>query len=310
MMAKTQLRVAVVQATPVIFDLEKSLQKAIALIHDCKKQQADLILFPESFIPAYPRGLDFGVVVGKRTDEGRKLWQRYHDNSIVVPGPETKAIGEAAKNANAFVAIGITERDKVNGSLYCTLLYFSPSGKLIGKHRKLKPTGTERIIWGEGDGTTLTTFDAGFAIIGGLICWENYMPLARMALYQQGIHMYLAPTADGRESWQHTMKHIAMEGRCFVLACNQYVEKKDYPDDLQHLIKDSPNVMSRGGSVIISPYGETLAGPLWDKDGILTAELDLTEITRARMDLDVSGHYSRPDLFNFKLTAPKSSRQH
>jgi len=301
MKAKTQLRVAVVQATPVIFDLKKSLQKTIALIHECSKQNAELILFPESFIPAYPRGLAFGAIVGRRTDEGRELWQRYHDNSVLVPGPETLAIGEAAKSANAFAAIGITERDKINGSLYCTLLYFSPSGKLIGKHRKLKPTGTERVIWGEGDGKTLTTFDTGYAKVGGLICWENYMPEARLAMYRKGVQIYLAPTADARESWQSTLKHIAMEGRCFVLGCNQFVKKADYPSDLIPLIEDEPEVMSNGGSVIVSPMGEVISGPTWGEEKILLADLDLTEVTRARMDFDVTGHYARPDVFKFDI---------
>jgi len=196
---------------------------------------------------------------------------------------------------------GITERDEVNGSLYCTLLYFSPSGKLIGKHRKLKPTGTERIIWGEGDGTTLTTFDAGFAIIGGLICWENYMPEARLSMYRKGVQIYLAPTADARESWQDTMKHIAMEGRCFVMGCNQFVKKADYPEDLIPLLNDEPEVMSNGGSVIVSPMGEVISGPAWGEEKILIADLDLNEVTRAKMDFDVTGHYARPDVFKLDI---------
>jgi nitrilase len=295
-----KIKVSVVQATPVIFDIEKSTAKTIALIHECAIENPDLILFPESFIPAYPRGLDFGAKVGYRTDEGRKLWVRYWENSVEVPGRETALIGQAAKQANAFVAIGVTEKDKVNGTLYCTLLYFAPSGEMIGKHRKIKPTGTERLIWGEGDGTTLTTVDAGFAKVGGLICWENYMPLARMAMYDKGVQIYLAPTADARDSWQCTLKHIAMEGRCFVLGCNQYVEKKDYPEDLQQLISDEPDVMSRGGSVIINPMGKVVAGPLFGKEGILTADLDISEITRSKMDFDVIGHYARPDIFKLE----------
>jgi nitrilase len=296
-----KIKASIVQATPVVFDLQKTVDKTINLIHESAKiKKPDLILFPESFIPAYPRGLDFGAKVGYRTDEGRKLWQRYWENSVEVPGKETALIGRAAKEANTFVAIGVTEKDKVSGTLYCTLLYFAPSGELIGKHRKIKPTGTERLIWGEGDGTTLTTIDAGFAIVGGLICWENYMPLARMAMCQKGVQIYLAPTADARDSWQTTLKHIAMEGRCFVLGCNQYVEKKDYPDVMKHLIKDEPDVMSRGGSVIISPMGEVVAGPLFGEEGILTAELDMGEITRAKMDFDVIGHYARQDIFKFE----------
>ncbi len=294
-------KVCVVQAAPVIFDLEKTLDKTLSLIRKCAKEKPDLILFPESFIPAYPRGLDFGAVVGSRTAAGRALWQRYHESSVEVPGRHTAQIGLAAKEAGAMVAVGVTEREATSGTLYCTLVYFSPAGQYLGKHRKLKPTGTERLIWGEGDGNTLTTFDAGQVRVGGLICWENYMPLARMSMYQKGVGIYLAPTADAREGWQHTMQHIATEGRCFVLGCNQYIEKKDYPIDLQPQLVKSPEVMCRGGSVIVSPLGEVIAGPLWDREGILTATLDLDEITRGRMDLDVAGHYNRPDVFGFQV---------
>lgn len=301
MRSKSKFRVAVVQATPVIFNLNKTLQKTLDLINECKKQAPELILFPESFLPAYPRGLDFGAVVGKRTPEGRLLWQRYYDNSIVVPGPETEKIAQAAHDAGSFVAIGVTEKDKTNGTLYCTLLYFAPSGELIGKHRKIKPTGTERVIWGEGDGSTLTTFDTGFVKFGGLICWENYMPGARLAMYRKGVQIYLAPTADARESWQSTLKHIAMEGRCFVLGCNQFVKKSDYPDDLIPVLANEPEVMSNGGSVIISPMGELIQGPAWGSENILFADLDIDEITRAKMDFDVMGHYARPDVFKFDI---------
>jgi nitrilase len=183
------------------------------------------------------------------------------------------------------------------------MFYFSPDGRLIGKHRKLKPTGTERLIWGEGDGSTLPVFSTEFGKIGGLICWENYMPLARMAMYGQGVEIYLAPTADSRDTWQATMRHIACEGRCFVLGCNQFVTKEMYPSDLETVeeLSDQPDVMCRGGSVIIAPSGEVIAGPLWDKEGILYADLDLSEITKAKIDFDVVGHYSRPDVFQLNV---------
>jgi len=302
-----KVKVSIIQAAPVLFDLSRSVEKTVDLIHQCAKEKPHLILFPESFIPAYPRGLDFGAKVGYRTEEGRKLWQGYWENSVEVPGKETDIISHAAKEARAFVAIGVTEKDTVSGSLYCSLLYFAPSGELIGKHRKIKPTGTERLIWAEGDGGTLTTIDTGFAKIGGLICWENYMPLARMAMYSKGVQIYLAPTADARTSWQTTLQHIAMEGRCFVLGCNQYVEKKDYPPEMQHLISEEPDVMSSGGSVIINPMGEVIAGPLCGEEGILTAELDISEINRAKMDFDVIGHYARPDIFRFDVNGQPES---
>lgn len=301
MTVTNKIKVAVVQAAPIIFDKKKTVAKVVSLIQACADHEANLILFPESFIPAYPRGLDFGAVVGSRTSEGRRLWQRYSENAIEIPGAETDTIGKAVRAAGAFTAIGITERDKISGSLYCSIVYFDKNGHVSGKHRKLKPTGTERLIWGEGDGSTLTTFDLGFAKVGGLICWENFMPEARLAMYKKGIEIYLAPTADARKSWQNTMRHIAMEGRCFVLGCNQYVKKTDYPDDLKPLLENQPETMSAGGSVIVSPMGEVLAGPSWNKEEILFSDLDLTEITRAKMDFDPIGHYARPDVFHLKI---------
>jgi nitrilase len=179
------------------------------------------------------------------------------------------------------------------------LLYLGPDGQLLGRHRKLKPTGSERLIWGEGDGSTLTVLDTELGKIGGLICWENYMPLARMAMYAKGVEIYLAPTADARDTWQATLRHIACEGRCFVLGCNQFLTKAMYPDDLEGIdqLADQPEVMCRGGSAIISPLGEVLAGPLYDEEGMLLADLDLGEVTRSRFDFDVVGHYARPDVF-------------
>jgi nitrilase len=295
------VKVAVVQAAPVLFDRAASLQKACRLAAEAAALGAQVILFPEAFIPAYPRGLSFGTVVGSRSAAGRRTWERYWSNSVEVPGPATEALGEAARNAYAYLAIGVIERDTdtSGGTLYCTLLYFGPDGSLLGKHRKLKPTAAERLIWGEGDGSTLTAIRTGFGVMGGLICWENYMPLARMAMYGQGVELYLAPTADSREVWQATMRHIALEGRCFVLGCNQFVTKGMYPDDLEGIeeLESQPEVMCRGGSVIVSPLGEVLAGPLYDEEGILYAELDMGEVVRGKFDFDVVGHYARPDVF-------------
>jgi nitrilase len=299
------VKVAVVQAAPVLFDREKTIQKATELVADAAGQGAKIVLLPEAFVPAYPRGLSFGTVVGNRTPAGRLLWQRYWDNTIEVPGADTEILGKAAREAGIYLAIGVIERDRDygGGTLYCTLLYFGPDGQLLGKHRKLKPTAAERLIWGEGDGSTLTVVDTEYGKIGGLICWENYMPLARMAMYAKGVGIYLAPTADQRDSWQATMRHIALEGRCFVLGCNQYIAKQMYPDDLEGIeeLVDLPEVVCRGGSVIVSPLGEVLAGPLWDEEGILTAELDLAEVTRAKLDFDVVGHYARSDIFQLKI---------
>lgn len=297
-------KAAVVQAAPVLFDREATVERTCALTRDAADQGARLILFPEAFIPAYPRGLSFGVTVGNRTSEGRKLWQRYLENAVDVPSAATEKLGQAARRARAYLAVGVIERDeKSRGTLYCTLLYFGPDGRLLGKHRKLKPTAAERLIWGEGDGGTLTVLSTELGRLGGLICWENYMPLARTAMYEKGIEIYLAPTADARESWQSTLVHIALEGRCYVLGCNQFVTKDMYPNDLPGYseLLHQPDIMSRGGSAIISPMGRVLAGPLFDCEGILIADLDLAEVARSKFDFDVVGHYARPDVFKLSI---------
>ncbi|MFN2198118.1 MAG: carbon-nitrogen hydrolase family protein, partial [Anaerolineales bacterium] len=285
------VKVAVVQAAPVLFERAATVEKACHLIQEAAGQGAELLLFPEAFIPGYPRGLSFGMVVGSRKPEGRQLWQRYWEASVEIPSPTTVALGAAARQAGATLAIGVIERDThfSGGTLYCTMLYFDPQGQIIGLHRKLKPTGAERLIWGEGDGSTLTVLPTHLGKIGGLICWENYMPLARMALYSKGVEIYLAPTADARETWQATLRHIACEGRCFVLGCNQFVTKEMYPQDLEGLedLAEQPEILCRGGSAIISPLGEVLAGPLYDQEGILYADLDLAEVARAKFDFDV-----------------------
>jgi nitrilase len=295
------VKVAVVQAASVIMNREATVEKAHRLTCEAAAQDAQLILFPEAFIPAYPRGLSFGTVVGGRTDAGRRLWARYWANAVDVPGPTTEALGKAARQANAYLAIGVIEREREmgRGTVYCTLLYFGPDGRLLGKHRKLKPTGAERLIWGEGDGSTLTALDTEFGRLGGLICWENYMPLARTAMYAKGIDLYLAPTADHRDTWQATLRHIACEGRCFVLGCNQFVTKTMYPPDLEGIedLDGAPDVLCRGGSAILSPLGDYLAGPLFGQEGILYADLDMAHIAEARFDFDIVGHYARPDVF-------------
>ena len=296
-----RFKVGVVQAAPVLFNREATIEKTCRLILEAAEKDVKLLLFPEAFIPAYPRGLSFGAVVGSRSSEGRRTWQRYWENAVDVPGPAVEAIGEAVREADVYLAIGVIERDTQfsQGTLYCTLLYFGPDGTLLGKHRKLKPTGSERLIWGEGDGSTLTVLKTELGKIGGLICWENYMPLARMAMYGKGVELYMAPTADARDSWHSTLRHIACEGRCFVLGCNQFVTKEMYPDDLEGLdeLDQHPDVICRGGSAIISPFGEVLAGPLYDKEGTLFADIDLAEVARGKYDFDVVGHYARPDVF-------------
>jgi len=305
------VKVAVIQAASVLFDREESINKAVRLIEEASENGAELILFPEAYIPAYPRGLTFGTVVGNRTPDGRKTWQRYWDNCIKIPSQDTDRIGEAAKENNVFLAMGVIEKDSDSsqGTLYCTLVYFGPDGQLLGKHRKLKPTAGERLIWGEGDGSTMPVFQTKHGRIGGLICWENYMPLARMAMYGKGVEIYMAPTADQRDSWQATLRHIACEGRCYVLGFNQYVTKDMYPKDLPGIeeLDEQPDVVCRGGSSIISPLGEVIAGPLYDREGILYADLDLGEVSRGKFDFDVVGHYARPDVFKLVINEKPNS---
>ena len=296
-----QIKVAVVQESPVFFDKNATLQKMAELVETCAENGAQLIVFPESFVPGYPRGFDFGAVVGSRTPEGRDLFEEYARNSIDLGGADRQALEAMAQKSGCYIVAGVTERTNTNGTLYCSMLYLSPSRGLLGVHRKIKPTGTERVIWGEAGGESLVGFDTALGKMGGLICWENYMPLARVAMYQLGVEIYIAPTADARENWVTTLTHIALEGRCFVLGCNQFFTREMYPPRLRSTVRSGPDRFCRGGSVIISPLGEHLAGPLFDEPGVLYAELDLAEVQRAKLDLDVVGHYARDDIFNLEV---------
>ncbi|HKG26820.1 MAG TPA: nitrilase-related carbon-nitrogen hydrolase [Thermomicrobiales bacterium] len=300
MTTSSMVRAAVVQAASVAFDLERTLDKTGDLAADAARRGARLAVFPEAFVSGYPRGSDFGAVVGARTAEGREAFRRYWASAIEVPGPAADALGEIARANELFLVIGVIERE--GGTLYCTVLFFAPSGRYLGKHRKLMPTASERLIWGYGDGSTLPVFATDVGKIGAVICWENYMPLLRTAMYGKGIELYCAPTADGRDSWLATVRHIACEGRCFVLSCNQFARRRDYPEDYPTPFGDEPEtVLSRGGSCIVGPLGDLLAGPDYDGETILTADLDLDEIARAEFDFDAVGHYARPDVFRLEV---------
>ncbi len=305
------VRVAVVQAAPVIMDREATTAKVVALTHQAAKQGAKIVLFPEAFIPAYPRGLTFGTRVGSRSEAGRKDWARYWRNAVSVPSETTELLAETARSAEVYLIVGVIERDTEfsSGTLFCTTLYFGPDGQLLGKHRKLKPTASERLIWGEGDGSTLTVVDTPYGKMGGLICWENYMPLARTAMYAKGVQLYLAPTADARDVWQSTIRHIAVEGRCFVLSCNQYVTKDMYPTDLAcyEELSSAPEVMSVGGSAIVGPLGEYVVEPVLGREDILIGDLDLDLIPQSRFDFDPVGSYARPDIFQLIVNDEKQS---
>jgi len=290
------VKVAVVQAGAVPFDTDACVDKAARLIAEATGQGVKVIVFPEAFIPGYPKGLNFGLAVGARDPAGREEFRLYFDAAIEVPGPHTARLGEAAAAHNAYVVIGVIERE--GGTLYCTVLFFGPDGELLGKHRKLMPTAMERMIWGFGDGSTLTAVDSPYGRIGSVICWENYMPLLRMAMYSKNVALYCAPTADDRDTWIASMRHVALEGRCFVLTACQYLRRKDLPASVRVSLGDAPDaVLMRGGSAIVGPLGQLLVGPQYEGETILIADLDLEEIGRSRFDFDVTGHYARPDVF-------------
>ncbi|NOY48022.1 MAG: carbon-nitrogen hydrolase family protein [Chlorobi bacterium] len=296
-----KVKVAVIQDSPVFFDLEKTIDKIERITKKYTQQGCELIVFPESFIPGYPRGFTFGAIVGSRTDEGRQHYTDYYNSSLDLESDHLKRLEKLAKAENTYLVIGVTEKQNANGSLYCSMLYISPTKGLLGVHRKIKPTGSERLIWAEAGGEALITVDTKIGKLGGLICWENYMPLARMSMYLKGVEIYIAPTADSREQWTATMQQIALEGRCFVLGCNQYMTKAMYPEKYQHTVANEKDNLCPGGSVIVSPLGKIVEGPLFDEAGALVAELDLEDIKRSKLDFDVIGHYSRDDVFEFKV---------
>ncbi len=297
------VKVALVQEAPIFFDKEATLQKIEGLVNAYANEGCELIVFPESFVPGYPRGFSFGATIGSRSDEGRQLYATLAENSIDLESEDLARIEKLAKEKKTYLVIGITEKQNTNGSLYCSMLYISPTMGLLGVHRKIKPTGTERLIWAEAAGESLVTFQTQIGKLGGLICWENYMPQARMSMYSKGVEIYIAPTADSRDEWTATMKHIALEGRCFVLGCNQYFTKSMYPEKYQHLVKDEPENLCRGGSIIVSPMGKVIEGPLFDQAGVLISEIDLAEVQKSKLDFDVIGHYARNDIFEFNVNA-------
>jgi nitrilase len=292
--------VGAVQAGSLIFDTAATLDKLERLVAEGAAQGAELLVFPEAFVGGYPKGHGFGAVVGMRSDEGRDWFRRYHESAIDLPSAESDRIAAAAREHGVNLVVGIIERD--GGTLYCTIVFYNPDGSFLGKHRKLMPTAAERLIWGFGDGSTMPVIDTSVGRIGAAICWENYLPLYRTALYGKGIELWCAPTVDDRERWAITMRHIAVEGRCFVISAGQYTVRSDYPDDYETGFGNDPEtVLIRGGSCIVGPDGEFLMAPHRDGETILIAEIDLGDITKGKFDLDVVGHYARPDVFQLNV---------
>jgi nitrilase len=295
-----KVRAAVVQAAPAAFDRARTLEKLGDLVSQAARQGAELAVLPEAFVSAYPKGLDFGAVVGRRTREGREQFRRYFDSAVEVPGPDVDRMARMAREHRVHLVVGAIERD--GGTLYCTVLFFAEDVRFLGKHRKLMPTAAERLVWGFGDGSTLSVFDTRLGRLGAVICWENYMPMLRMAMYSKGVQLYCAPTADDRETWLPTVRHVALEGRCFVLSACQVLRRRDLPADIPNALGDSPEtLLMRGGSCIVDPLGKVLAGPAFDEETTLFAELDMDEIARGKYDFDVAGHYARPDVFRLSV---------
>jgi nitrilase len=299
-------RVAVVQAASIPFDSGATVGKADDLIAECAVRGVELAVFPEAFVGCYPKGTGFGAVVGRRSGPGRDLYQRYFDAAVQLEGPEVAGLIRGSATHGVFVVLGAIER--LGATLYCTVLMIDPAAGLVGIHRKLMPTGTERLIWGFGDGSTIGTVPTPAGRVGAVICWENYMPALRQAMYAQGVELYCAPTADDRPTWISSMTHIALEGRVFVLTACQAIRVGDYPDWYQEeLAEDPASYLMRGGSAIIAPDGSILAGPVFDEEVILDAELDLAEIARGHLDMDAVGHYSRPDIFELRVNTRRQS---
>jgi nitrilase len=299
------LKVAVAQLASDPLSALNAAEKAAAAVSEAAGQGARLIVFPEAYLGGYPKGASFGAPIGMRKPEGRAAFARYHEAAIDLDGPELALLAEACADTGAFVVVGVIERD--GATLYCTAVYLDGAKGVVGKHRKLMPTAAERLVWGFGDGSTMPAFKTDFGTIGAVICWENYMPALRMHMYDQGVTLYCAPTADDRDTWLPTMRHIAMEGRCFVLTACQHITRAAFGPDHESALGDDPDtVMMRGGSAIVGPLGQVLAGPDFNGETILYADLDTAEVMRAKFDFDVTGHYARPDVFRLEVdTRPK-----
>jgi nitrilase len=305
-MQSRRTKVAVAQVGAFLFDTARTLEKVEQYCHHAHSAGVKLAVFPEALLGGYPKGITFGTAVGSRTPEGREWFRRYWEAAIDVPGDETRRIQELADELDLSIVIGAIER--VSSTLFCTALTFRPSAGGPEIHRKLMPTAAERLIWGFGDGSTMRVISTPAGRVGCAICWENYMPAYRMHLYSQSVELWCAPTVDDREMFRTSMRHIAYEGRCFVLSACQYLTRRDCPDDYHPTQGDEPDtVLISGGSMIVSPFGDILAGPLADGEGLLTAEIDLEEIPKGKFDLDVTGHYGRPDVFSLQVdTSPRA----
>lgn len=275
-----------------------TLTNVLAFEDRIAASNARLVVMPEALLGGYPKGEHFGTHLGYRMPEGREAFARYYDNAVDMEGPELAELAELSTRTDATLVLGVIER--AGSSLFCTAVFIEPGQGVVAKHRKLMPTGTERLIWSQGDGSTMPVVESAAGKLGAAICWENHMPLFRTAMYAKGVEIWCAPTVDERDIWRSSMRHIAHEGRCFVISCCQMQPSPaELGITIEHWASDRPLI--GGGSLIVGPLGDVLAGPLERETGLLTAELDTAELIRARYDLDVVGHYSRPDVFSLHV---------
>ncbi len=303
---KPTCSLALVQAAPVMFDKKKCTEKVLSYIEECARHGAELIVFPELFIPGYPYGMTYGFTVGSRTAEGRKDWMTYYENSLFADGPEMRRIIESAKEHHVYVSLGYSERDPVTATLYNSNMMIAPDGTAMN-HRKLKPTGSERVVWGDGNQDFFPVMDTPWGPMGNLICWESYMPLARCALYEKGISIYISPNTNDNAEWQHTIRHIAIEGHCYFINADMVFRRSDYPMTAsgEAEIAALPDIVCRGGSCVIDPFGHDASETLWDEEGVIYAELDMQKVPASRMEHDVCGHYARPDILHLDVKEEK-----
>ena len=293
------LNVACAQVEPVLFDRAATIDRIAAVATDAAGEGARLVLFPEAFVPVYPSNRWVRFLAGGDGD-AKRVYARLARESIELPGPDAERLAEIAREHALWLAVGANELER--GTIYNALLLYGPDGRLALHHRKLMPTNHERLVWGLGDGAGLGAVETESGRIGGLICWENMMPLARFALYESGVEIYLAPTADDSEQWHDSIRHIARESRAFVLSCCVLQRASSFPDDIP--LADGDELVGRGGSAIVGPDGGYLAGPLWDEEGILYAKLEPELLYEERQRFDPAGHYHRPDVLGFQLRSP------
>jgi nitrilase len=301
---RAPVTVACVQAEPAVLDREETLERIATLTAEAARERAELVVFPETFVSVYPSSAWAKALAGWEDPGAKAAFAALVRSAVEVPGPAADRLGEIAREHQVWLVTGVNEVDPGrNGTVYNALLYHAPDGSLALKHRKLVPTNHERLVWGQGDGGGLRALETPLGRIGGLICWENYMPLARFALYESGVEIYVAPTADDSDAWQSTLVHLARESRSFVVAPCHFQRASAYPHDfpLADLLEEH-DLLGRGGSAILAPDGSYLAGPLYDEEGILYAHLEPTLLHEERQRFDPAGHYHRPDVLRLDVT--------